>query len=123
MEKPLTPEEIRTFERRLRDLHATLQERLDALEEETFVPGEEGQLAQRSDLSLEEAALDPGAEVYGSEEALVYEVHDALERVAEGTYGCCEACQATIERERLELVPHARLCASCARKAEMWGAT
>ena len=122
MERPLTPEEVAAFERRLRDLHATLQGRLETLERETFVPPEEGELPQRSDAPGEEAGIDPGAEVYGSEESIVYEVRDALERVGEGRFGRCDACEGAIGRERLELLPYARHCAACARKSEMWEA-
>jgi RNA polymerase-binding transcription factor DksA len=122
MEEPLTQDEVRAFERRLRDLHGTLQQRLGDLEQESLLPGEEGQLAQRYDRSLEEAGMDPAAEILGSEEAILYEVREALERVKEGRFGRCESCEQPVERERLELVPHARMCAACARKAEMWGA-
>lgn len=122
MEKPLTTEEVRAFERRLRDLHGTLSQRLGDLEQESLVPGEEGELGQPYDRSLEEAGIDPAAEILGSEETILYEVRDALERIGDGSFGRCEACEQPIRRERLELVPQARMCAGCARKAEMWGA-
>ena len=122
MEKPLTTDEVQAFERRLRDLHGTLTQRLGDLEQESLVPGEEGELAQPYDRSLEEAGIDPATEILGSEETILYEVREALERIGEGSFGRCEACEETIERERLELVPHARMCAKCARQAEMWGA-
>jgi RNA polymerase-binding transcription factor DksA len=37
----------------------------------------------------------------------------ALRRMAEGTYGRCERCQAEIPMERLEIRPHARHCVPC----------
>lgn len=40
---------------------------------------------------------------------------DALARVADGTYGTCESCGGPIARERLEAIPGARTCISCAR--------
>jgi RNA polymerase-binding transcription factor DksA len=123
MEKPLTTDEVRAFERRLRDLHSTLSQRLGDLEQESLVPGEEGELAQPYDRSLEEAGMDPAAEILGSEETLLYEVREALERIGEGSFGRCEACDKAIERERLEVVPHARMCVGCARQAETRGAS
>ena len=123
MERPLTRNEVSVYERRLRDLHATLQGRLETLAQETFVPRAQGEFPQRADAAGEEASIDAGAEVYGTEEAIAYEVRDALERVGEGTFGRCEACEQGIERERLELVPHARLCAGCAREAEIQART
>ena len=42
------------------------------------------------------------------------EVHSALRRVAEGTYGSCESCGAPIGEGRLEARPVARSCIQCA---------
>lgn len=37
----------------------------------------------------------------------------ALERMAAGTYGMCEACGAPIPLERLQAIPEARYCVAC----------
>lgn len=37
----------------------------------------------------------------------------ALERMAAGTYGICEACGARIPLERLQAIPEARYCVAC----------
>ena len=39
----------------------------------------------------------------------------ALERLDDGLYGVCVACQGEIPVERLEAVPHALTCSGCAR--------
>jgi DnaK suppressor protein len=39
----------------------------------------------------------------------------ALRRIAEGSYGTCEGCGASIPPERLEILPHARFCVPCQR--------
>jgi DnaK suppressor protein len=41
-------------------------------------------------------------------------VDDALRRVAEGTYGMCERCGRAIPAARLEALPAAPTCVSCA---------
>lgn len=41
-------------------------------------------------------------------------VDAALLRVAEGTYGICEVCKRPIAAERLEAIPWAATCVSCA---------
>jgi RNA polymerase-binding transcription factor DksA len=41
------------------------------------------------------------------------DVRHALERLEAGTYGTCEGCGRTIPFERLEAIPHARLCVAC----------
>jgi RNA polymerase-binding transcription factor DksA len=41
-------------------------------------------------------------------------VEAALARLAEGTYGVCEVCHRPIAPERLEAIPWAATCVSCA---------
>lgn len=42
------------------------------------------------------------------------EVSAALDRLAAGTYGTCEACGSAIPSDRLEARPTARRCVTCA---------
>jgi len=44
------------------------------------------------------------------------DVRSALARLERGVYGKCERCGKDIPSERLEAVPTARLCISCAQK-------
>jgi DnaK suppressor protein len=41
------------------------------------------------------------------------EVDAALARMNAGAYGLCESCGVLIPYERLEVIPHARVCVSC----------
>lgn len=43
------------------------------------------------------------------------EIDAALERMAQGAWGTCEACGEAIARPRLAAVPEARRCVTCAR--------
>ena len=50
---------------------------------------------------------------HGTSDALetrLEHVNDALERIADGTYGTCEVCDKEIEEERLEANPAATTC-------------
>jgi RNA polymerase-binding transcription factor DksA len=53
-----------------------------------------------------------------SEGRALLEVDEALRRLYGGVYGNCESCGNPIGRERLEVVPHARLCVACKKKEE-----
>jgi DnaK suppressor protein len=46
--------------------------------------------------------------------AALAEVDRAIEKVAEGNYGTCDACGGAVGAERLEAVPWATLCVACA---------
>jgi DnaK suppressor protein len=58
------------------------------------------------ELSLERNSID-----------LLHKVEKALGRVHDGTYGICESCGNEIPLARLEVLPYAVLCVSCAQKA------
>lgn len=45
------------------------------------------------------------------------DVRGALSRIDKGVYGKCQSCGKEIAPERLEAVPAAKLCISCASKA------
>ncbi len=45
------------------------------------------------------------------------EIEDALRKLDDGGYGRCEACGGPIADARLEAMPAARLCISCASKS------
>jgi DnaK suppressor protein len=45
------------------------------------------------------------------------EADRALERLAAGSYGSCVACEAPIDRDRLEVLPAAALCMRCQHRA------
>lgn len=49
---------------------------------------------------------------------LLYHIDMALERIENGTYGLCQSCGKPISEERLEAVPHARLCIQCKANEE-----
>lgn len=53
-----------------------------------------------------------------SEGRALLDVDDALRRLYGGVYGQCESCGNPINKERLEVVPHARLCVSCKEREE-----
>jgi RNA polymerase-binding transcription factor DksA len=97
-------------------------------------------LAQVSGLEADFAALvaasessnaddehDPEGATIGFERAQLQSVLDAararltdieaaIERLAEGTYGVCEACGSPIGRERIDALPATRRCITCAAR-------
>ena len=53
-----------------------------------------------------------------SEEETLQKIDVALTRIAEGTYGSCESCGEAIPKARLQAIPYAMRCVTCARKEE-----
>lgn len=48
----------------------------------------------------------------------IMQIDEALERLANGTYGRCPDCGRAIDIARLEIRPFTRLCLDCQRQAE-----
>jgi len=53
-----------------------------------------------------------------NERIRLQEVDEALDRIANGTYGICEECGEPIGMKRLEVRPVAKYCVSCKAKQE-----
>lgn len=53
------------------------------------------------------------------EEHLLKEVHDAIGRIEDGTYGICALCGKQIKEDRLEAIPYTRLCMNCEQSKEV----
>jgi DnaK suppressor protein len=46
------------------------------------------------------------------------DIHDALSRIQDGSFGLCEECLKPVARARLKALPYARLCVDCKMKEE-----
>ena len=79
----------------------------------------DGELRKPLSADLEEQATD--LENQGALEAIenseIHEIHqiqEALRRISEGTYGICVRCGEDTDPKRLEALPTATRCISCA---------
>ncbi len=91
---------------------AMLTRDVDARGEDTTASQHPADVA--SDLSAREELVAEERTLEGE----LREIDDALERIANGTYGTCVDCGATILPERLAARPQAARCISCQRKTE-----
>jgi RNA polymerase-binding transcription factor DksA len=82
-----------------------------------LVAGHEATVAELTGQGDVDSILE--REVAGSSVARALEAIDdidsALARIDSGGYGLCESCGVPIPHERLEAIPHARLCVACPR--------
>jgi DnaK suppressor protein len=53
-----------------------------------------------------------------TDRAILQLVDQALVRIRSGNYGTCTECEEELQQKRLEAVPWARYCVSCAEKHE-----
>lgn len=89
-----------------------------------------GQISSQSDDSLkyvDDTSSEDRTDDFDKEFALnlvssehdsVFEINNALRRIAEGTYGYCDGCSCAIEKPRLQALPFARMCIRCQSEQE-----
>lgn len=106
-------------ERRRKALQAKLKELLSgsAVREDLQIE----YLADPLDQVVSEANREIALRSVDQKTRLVHEVQLALEAIAGGSYGICEACEREIPRRRLEALPWARLCVACQSAEEAAG--
>lgn len=50
--------------------------------------------------------------------AMINRINIALEKIENGSFGECEACEEEISEARLKVIPDCRLCINCAEQEE-----
>ena len=101
---------------------------VDAIRSELLVRRAEHAARLRNPQNHKTALRDDGAIDVGlaferfsidrSRDAVV-DIDAAIARLDAGTYGSCETCDRPIAGERLEAIPHARHCITCADSAPL----
>jgi RNA polymerase-binding transcription factor DksA len=114
--------ETEKHRRQLIKLRHRLDKRITALREEILATAQPDFEGADSEGQLDIGALaghafehDLNASLFGSKEQVREEVEAALQRIADGSFGRCADCGKPISRVRLNFVPYARHCMSCAR--------
>ncbi len=94
------------LEGRLAELDTRLHEIEHELESPVSADWDERAIEREDDEALE------GVGQAGLQEARA--IHAALDRIERGTYGVCAQCEEPISTARLDAVPYATLCKTCA---------
>ena len=70
------------------------------------------------DFALDSAHDEISSQLAEVESRELANIENALERLREGKYGLCEACNDAIPMARLNALPYATLCIKCQRESE-----
>jgi RNA polymerase-binding protein DksA len=117
--------DIAYFEKRLLEEREKLLKQLAHLEKDVLsqtLKDSSGDLSaytfHMADLGTDAMEREKAFLFASAEGRLLYHINEALRRLYKEDFGNCEACGQAISRERLEVVPHARLCIKCKEKEE-----
>jgi RNA polymerase-binding transcription factor DksA len=102
---------------RLEELRADIARELRKVDDEQY--GElAGAVADSGDKAVADLLVDVDLAEVSRDIAELREVEAALLRIAQGGYGICVDCGATIDRARLERIPSASRCIPCQERLE-----
>jgi len=119
MPKKLTQQDLTRYRRLLAHIRAEIAGDIDHLANDAFSgDGARGSVDNPADIGSDSFAQEFSLELLQRDEATLNEVVEALERIREGTFGLCEACENPIPKGRLNAMPYARNCIECQRAAE-----
>ena len=102
---------LKTFEKELRFRLAELKNHVDQLRRELVIEDDvDDELTHASRSSNREFVIA----TIEREIRNIFEIEQALERIAKKEYGVCVTCEKTIQDNRLRAIPWTRRCVDCA---------
>jgi DnaK suppressor protein len=115
----MNKEETECFRRLILDKKRTLLSQLGYLKSINDNPAKTSSHSSHGD---DEVTDTIGREVAYTlahrEKIYLRHLDQALDRIDNGTYGACQTCGETINKPRLEAVPHTTQCVMCQRREE-----
>ena len=109
---------VKKQHQRLLDLRDELVDAMSGMTRDTIRNAPEGSEASGSGMHQGDAGSDAydrdfALSVLAKEQDALYEIEQALRRIAQGSYGVCEMSGEKIPQPRLEAIPFARLTVQC----------
>src|ERR1041384_5913836 len=116
-DKKLRREFLKKAEETLRETKKQLlREIQDRVKTETEGGKDEGR--DPYDLASDERDREINFILNDREREKLVAIDDALQRIADKTYGICESCEGEIQLGRLKILPFTRLCVKCQEENE-----
>lgn len=101
----------------MRELLAEIKEKLKSQSEDSI----KGDVGDIYDLASDERDRELDILISDRDREKIAEIDEALEKIKDGTYGICEECGTRIPKQRLMIMPFARLCVNCKSQMEKSG--
>lgn len=79
---------------------------------------EKAPISDEAELASKELSLSLSIHLHERDRSQLMMIERALGKISEGTYGCCESCEADIGEKRLKARPFAALCIECMEEKE-----
>jgi RNA polymerase-binding protein DksA len=122
IESPLSKAELKQFKAQLVLRKRQLLGDVNKLESEALKKADAGDLSSlpmhMADQGTDNFEQDITLGLMESEGEELQQIQEALDRIADNTFGVCENCKKPIPKPRLKAIPYTRLCLACKKKEE-----
>ena len=122
IESPLSKTELKQFKVLLTLRRRQLLGDVNKLESEALKKADAGDLSSlpmhMADQGTDNFEQDITLGLMESEGEELQQIQEALDRIADNTFGVCENCKKPIPKPRLKAIPYTRLCLACKKKEE-----
>jgi len=111
-------EQLAYFEKKLKDMRSSLLS--EAEKTLSDMTDNAGNYPDPTDRATVESDRNFELRIRDRERRLLAKIHEALERIEEGSYGICEQCGEDITFKRMEARPVTTLCIDCKTQQERY---
>jgi len=122
--KKLTPKDIEHYKQLLIEKRHEILGSVNSMENEAL-HRERSDLSNMpihmADASSDNFEIENTLGLLDSEQKILREIYDALQRIEEGTFGICDYNDEQIPKARLDAIPWAKYCIKCASEIERNG--
>ncbi|MCX5803354.1 MAG: TraR/DksA family transcriptional regulator [Proteobacteria bacterium] len=108
------------FRKRLLKMRGDILNKAKKLKEDSYTLGTDG-IQDMADAASNSYNVDILMSISDNDLNLLKDIDNALDKIANKTYGICEECEGNISEKRLEANPVARYCITCKRIIEEKG--
>lgn len=116
--------DMKVYKERLLGLRARLRGDVSSMADAALrKSGNEGSEASSMPIHMAELGSDNYEQEFtlsllATEEDTLSMIETAIQRIEDGTYGKCLACEGTIPKTRLNAIPHTTMCVKCASERD-----
>jgi RNA polymerase-binding protein DksA len=113
----MSPEKLKHYRSMLTDLHERVGGEVNYVVESIHADVDMNASLSAAPVHLADVAseaVDADVQVLNTERSILEQIDAALARVNDGSYGRCADCGKPIGEERLDALPYAPLCRTCA---------
>ena len=125
MKKKLTKKELTEFRKLILKRKEEIDDEIKHISDDTLKKSQKeasgdisGYTYHMADVATDNYDREFSLGLASNERRTLYELDDALKRIADETFGYCDECKGSISKIRLKAVPSARLCIKCQEKRE-----